>query len=143
MANDTSAGFKYRGRLSGGAPTIQDLLFKDTETLTKGDMVNLESGEVDLGATADTNFLGVVLETLAGTDSTTRIKVIVDADAIYGVYDANARLKGATLDLSGSTGAQTVTTSSNKEFVVIAESTAAEETLVVFNIGKHHNNKAQ
>jgi hypothetical protein len=27
--------------------------------------------------------------------------------------------------------------------VVWAESTATEETLVVFNVGKHHNNKAQ
>lgn len=141
---DTSLGFRYRGRISGGAPTVQDLLFKDTETLTKGDMVNLESGEVDLGATGDTNFLGMVLEVaVSGTDSTTRIKVIVDSDAIYGVYDANARLKGATLDIAGATGAQTIATSSNKEFVVYAESTAAQETLVVFNVGKHHNNKAQ
>lgn len=140
---DTSLGFRYRGRVSGGTPTIQDLLFKDTETLSKGDLVNLESGEIDLAATGDTNLLGLVLETQAGTDSTTRAKVIVDADAIYGVYDANARLKGATLDISGTTGAQTVATSSNKEFVVYAESTAAEETLVVINVGKHHNNKAQ
>lgn len=141
---DTSTGFRFRGRISGGAPTIQDLLFKDTETLTKGDLVNLESGEVDLAATADTNLLGMVLEVgVAGTDSTTKIKVIVDDDAIYGVYDANARLKGATLDIAGATGAQTVAASSNKEFVVYAPSTASEETLVVFNVGKHHNNKAQ
>lgn len=140
---DASAGFRFRGRISGGQPTIMDLLYKDTETLTKGDMVNLESGEIDLGATGDTNFLGVVMETQAGTDSTTRARVIVDDDAIYGVYDANARLKGATLDIAGATGAQTVATSSNKEFVVYAESTATEETLVVFNVGKHHNNKAQ
>lgn len=134
---DTSLGFRYRGRVSGGNPTIQDLLMKDTETLTKGDLVNLETGEVDLLAVGDTAALGVVLETVAGTDSTTRVRVIVDADAIYGVYDANARLKGATLDISGSTGAQTVTTSSSKNFVVYSESTASEETLVVFNIGKH------
>lgn len=140
---DTSAGFRYRGRISGGHPTIQDLTFKDTETISAGDMVNLETGEVDLGATADTNFLGIALETIAGTDSTTKIKCIVDADAIYGVYDANARVKGATLDLSGATGAQTVATSSNKEFVVFMDSSATEETLVVFNVGKHHNNKAQ
>ncbi len=140
---DTSLGFRYRGRKSGGAPTIQDLTFKDTETISKGDIVNLETGEVDLGATADTNLLGVALETVAGTDSTTKIKCIVDADAIYGVYDANARVKGATLDLSGATGAQTVATSSNKEFVVYMDSTAAEETLVCFNVGKHHENKAQ
>ena len=140
---DTSKGFRYRGRISGGPPTIQDLLCKDNETLSKGDMANLESGEIDLGATGDTNFLGVILETQVGVDSTTRYKVCVDADAIYGVYDANARLKGATLDIAGTTGAQTVATSSNKEFVVFAESAATEETLVVFNVGKHHNNKAQ
>lgn len=140
---DTSLGFRYRGRKSGGYPTIQDLTYKDTETLSKGDLVNLEAGEIDLGATGDTNFLGLVLETQAGTDSTTKAKVIVDDDAIYGVYDANARVKGATLDIAGATGAQTVAASSNKEFVVYMDSTAAEETLVVFNVGKHHANKAQ
>lgn len=140
---DTSLGFRYRGRKNGGEATIQNILCKDTETLSKGDMANLESGEIDLGAAGDTNFLGVILETQAGTDSTTRFKVIVDSDAIYGVYDPNARLKGATLDISGATGAQTVATSSGKEFVVFAESAASEETLVCFNTGKHHDNKAQ
>lgn len=138
-----ATGFTFRFRESGGAPTILDLLFKDTETLTKGDLVNLETGEVDLLAAGDTNGLGVVLETKAGTDSTTRIKVIVDVDAVYGVTDANARLLGATLDISGATGAQTVTTSSGKEFVVARESSATEETLVKFNTGKHAFNKAQ
>lgn len=140
---DTSKGFRYRGRRSGGDPTIQDLTFKDTETLTRGDMANLESGEVDLGAAGDTNFLGMVQETKAGVDSTTKIKVIVDDDAIYGVYDPVARVKGATLDITGTTGAQTVAASSGKEFVVWADSSADQETLVVFNVGKHHNNKAQ
>lgn len=140
---DTSLGFRFKFRICGAPPTIQDLLCKDTETLTKGDMANLESGEIDLGAAGDANFLGVILETQAGTDSTTRYKVIVDADAVYGVYDANARLKGAPLDIAGATGAQTVAASSGKEFVVYAESTATEETLVKFNVGKHVDNKAQ
>lgn len=140
---DTSKGFRYRGRRSGGAQTVQEFTFKDTETLSQGDMANLETGVVDLGATADANFLGVVMETKAGTTAVTRIKVCVDDDAIYGVYDANARLKGATLDIAGTTGAQTVATSSNKEFVVYAESAADEETLVCFNTGKHVDNKAQ
>jgi uncharacterized Zn finger protein len=139
---DTSAGFRFRYRLGGGAPTIQELTFKDSETLTKGDMLNLEAGEVDLGATSDALLVGVALETKAGTDSTTTLKVVTDVDAVYGVYDANARVKGATLDLSGATGAQTVTTSSNKEFVVVEASTASEETLVKFNIGKHTDNVA-
>jgi len=136
------AGFRFAYRLSGGAPTIQKLLFKDTETLTRGDMVNLESGEVDLLAAADTAGLGAVQETKAGTDSTTYIEVITDADAVYEVDDANARLKGATLDISGATGAQTVTTSSQKNFVVQAPSSATEPTLVRFNVGKHVDNVA-
>lgn len=137
------AGFTFRYRLSGGAPTVQVLKAKDTETLTKGDLLNLETGEVDLGATADTNLLGVCLDTAARTDSTTDVYVITDADAVYGVADANARVKGATLDISGATGAQAVAASSNKEFVVVAPSTATEETLVRVNVGKHADNKAQ
>jgi hypothetical protein len=139
---DTSAGFRFRYRLCGKPPTIQHLTFMDTENLTKGDMVNLESGEIDLAATGDTALVGAVKETKPGTDSTTTIDVITDADAVYGVYDPNARVKGATLDITGATGAQTVTTSSNKEFVVVEASTASEETLVRFNIGKHVGNVA-
>lgn len=137
------AGFTFRYRLSGGAPTIRVLKSKDTETITKGDMVNLESGEVDLAATADTGIYGAVLDTGARVDSTTDVTFIADDDAVYAVTDANARLEGATLDLTGATGAQGVTTSSNKEFVVVAPSSASEETLVRINVGKHPANKAQ
>jgi hypothetical protein len=115
------------------------LKFRDTETLTKGDMLNLESGEVDLGATNDSAFLGIALETVAGTDSTTEIRVMCDPLAIYSVYDANARVMGETLDLSGATGAQTVTTSSNADFIVIAPSTASERTLVMITAGNKWN----
>ena len=137
------AGLTFRYRTSGGAPTIQVLKAKDTETLTKGDLLNLETGEVDLGATGDANFLGVCLDTGARVDSTTDVTFISDDDAVYAVTDANARLLGATLDIAGATGAQGVATSSNKEFVVVAASTASQETLVRFNVGKHAANKAQ
>lgn len=138
-----ATGFAFRYRLSGGAPTLQVVKSKDTETLSAGDMLNLETGEVDLGAAADANFVGVCTQTVAAVDSTTDIEFIADADAVYGVADANARLKGATLDIAGTTGAQTVATSSGKEFVVVAPSSASEETLVRFNVGKHVDNKAQ
>lgn len=131
------AGFTFRYRLGGGAPTIQDLTFKDTETLTKGDLVNLETGEIDLAATGDTALVGVALETKAGTDSTTKLQVISDPDAVYAVVDNNARLIGATLDISGATGAQTVTTSSNQDVVVVANSSATEETLVMIKRNEH------
>jgi len=134
---DTLYGFRYEYRLSGDVPTVQKLYFKDTETLTKGDLLNAESGEVDLAATGDTNLLGIAIETKAGTDSTTQIEVIVDLDAVYSVYDPNARSIGATLDIAGTTGAQTVATSSNAEFIVVANSSASERTLVRINPAKH------
>jgi hypothetical protein len=137
------AGFKFAYRLSGGAPTIVTIKYKDTETLSFGDIVNLESGEADLGATGDTTLAGLVVSaTAAGTDSTTDAQVIIDPDAVYSVTDANARLLGATLDIAGTTGAMSVASSSNKEFVVMAPSSAAQETLVGFNVGKHFLNKA-
>lgn len=134
---DTSAGFRFRYRLSGAPPTIQTLTCKDNETLSRGDLANLESGEIDLAATNDTALVGAILETKVGVDSTTTYQVITDFDAVYGVYDANARAIGATLDITGTTGAQTVTTSSNVDVIVVANSTASEETLVMIAHGEH------
>jgi len=139
--SDTSLGFKYMGRLGNThGETVRKFLFKDTETLTKGDLVNLETGEVDLGATGDTAFVGMVLETKAGTDSTTEIEVIVDPDAVYAVYDANARAIGATLDIAGATGAMTVASSSNADLIVVGGTSADEWTLVMINHGSHFLN---
>lgn len=134
---DTSAGFRYRGRASGGPPTIMEFVAADAETLTKGDLVTLVSGELDLAATDDAGILGVCLETEACDGSADKVKVIVDVDAIYGVYDANARAKGAQLDISGATGAMTVATDSNHDLQVYAPSSATQETLVCIVHGSH------
>ncbi len=131
------AGFHFRFRESGSAPTVRTVTAKDNETLTKGDLLNLESGEADLAASGDTRLLGGCLETKTHTDSTTQTEVVVDDDAVYGVEDANARKLGDTLDITGATGAQTVTTSSNKDVVVVADSSATEETLVRTNPNRH------
>jgi len=134
---DTSAGFKYEGRLGGGPDLIRNFTFKDTETLTKGDLVNLESGEVDLGATNDAGFVGAARETKAGTDSTTEIECYWAPDAIYSVYDANARAMGATLDIAGTTGAMTIASSSSVDLIVVGGLGADERTLVMFAPGEH------
>lgn len=131
------AGFEFRFRESGGAPTIRTVVAKDTETLTKGDLLNLESGEVDLGATNDEALLGACQETKAHTDSTTSTEVIVDQDAVYGVTDANARKIGDPLDVSGATGAQAVASASNKDLIVVADSASTEETLVRIHPLRH------
>lgn len=137
---DESLGFKFEYRESGGDPTILDLLYKDAEILTKGDLLNLESGEVDLGATNDSALLGAAQETGLGVDSTTLMRVITDPDAVYSVFDENARLAGATLDIAGATGAMTVAATSNVDLLVVAPSTASERTFVKIAHGESWKN---
>lgn len=138
---DTSLGFRYRGRLHGDSnhPTIMELYSKNTATHTKGDLVMLDgvTGEILIAATNSKVILGVVNATVAATDSTTKVSVTVDEDAIYGVYDASARHINAPLDIAGATGAMTVAADSNHDLLVIAESAATEETLVMITHGAH------
>jgi hypothetical protein len=137
--------FYHAYNRSGGRPLILEITAKDTETLTEGDMLNLETGEIDLAATNDTDFVGVLVSAVnpdsyvAGTpgsisavDSVTKVKSIVNDDAVYSVVDANARLIGATLDIAGATGAQTVAASSNADFRCMSTKGAAEPSLVAF-----------
>ena len=144
--------FQHRYNLSGGPAIVLPFLFKDTETLTNGDLVNCETGEMDLGATNDTGFIGQFVGAedpsdsaisnpgvVAGTDSTTWGLAIVNPDAVYGVTDANARNAGATLDISGATGAMTVAASSNVDLIVVqSKKAAADETLVMIAHGEHY-----
>ena len=151
-------GFEWRYNVSGGRPLILTLAMKDTETLTRGDMLNIESGEVDLAATGDAALAGIFVGpenpedavdgkpgTLAGTDSTTIVKVIVNPDAVYAdANDTSARLAGATLDISGATGAQTVAASSNTEFVVVERKRqSSDETRLMICSSAHYLAKAQ
>ena len=154
MAN----GFEWRYNLSGGDPLIMKFVMKDSETLTRGDMLNIESGEVDLAATGDVALCGIFLGpddpddavdgkpgTVSGTDSTTEVLAIVNPDAVYAdTSDTSARLAGATLDIAGATGAQTVAASSNTEFVVVARKLqASDETLLQICSTSHYLAKAQ
>ena len=151
-------GFEWRYNVSGGRPLILTFLMKDSETLTRGDMLNIESGEVDLAVTSDAAIAGIFVGpenpndavdgkpgTLSGTDSTTIVKAIVNPDAVYAdANDTNARLAGATLDISGTTGAQTLAASSNTEFVVVERKRqSSDETRVMICSSAHYLAKAQ
>ena len=46
-------GFEWKYNVGGGRPLILTLLMKDTETLTRGDKLNVESREVELCSTGD------------------------------------------------------------------------------------------
>ena len=151
-------GFEWRYNISGGRPLILTFLMKDTETLTRGDMLNLESGEVDLMVTSDVAAVGIFVGpenpndavdgkpgTLSGTDSTTIIKAIVNPDAVYAdPNDTSSRLAGALLDISGTTGAQTIASASNNEFVVVERKRqSADETRVMLTAPTHYLSKVQ
>jgi len=151
-------GFDWRYNLSGGRPLILTFAMKDSETLTRGDLLNVESGEVDLAATGDAALAGIFVGPenpsdatdgspgiVAGTDSTTIVKVLVNPDAVYAdANDTSARLAGATLDVSGATGAQTVASSSNTEFVVVERKRqASDETRLMICSSAHYLAKAQ
>jgi hypothetical protein len=134
------AGFTYRLSHHGGNAMVQEWISADA-ALAIGDFVNQESGQADLAVTSDSSLIGAVIGAAdptkdvgtltAGTD---KILVVSNIDAVYGVADANARNASATLDIAGGTGAQTVATSSNAEFIVHAtKSNAADETLVRIN----------
>jgi hypothetical protein len=151
------AGFTFRYSLYGGRPLVLDFYMKDTETLTKGDLLNVETGEVDLAATGDTGLVGAFMGpkdpakakdgspgVVEGTDSTTIVEAIVSPDAVYGVVDSSARQPGALLDISGATGAQTVAASSNTEFVVVERKRqTSDETRVMIIPDAHLLIKAQ
>lgn len=124
-------GFEFAYTLSGSAPIIETIVVKASAVLTKGEMTNLETGEVDAGATADTAFVGPALEDCDNTADGLSVQVITNFDAVYRVTDANAREKGALLDLG--TGGLTVAAASNNDLIVVEKSTASEPTLVTFN----------
>jgi hypothetical protein len=151
-------GFEWRYNVSGGRPLILTFLMKDSETLTRGDMLNLESGEVDLMVTTDVAAVGIFVGpenpddatdgqpgVVSGTDSTTVVKAIVNPDAVYADRnDTSARLPGALLDISGATGAQTLASASNNEFVVVERKRqASDETRVMFTAPTHYLSKVQ
>tara|TARA_R110000824_G_scaffold68237_6_gene176631 strand:+ start:2036 stop:2488 length:453 start_codon:yes stop_codon:yes gene_type:complete len=149
------AGFIFAYNISGGRPLIYEFTMKDTETLTVGDLLNLESNEVDLAATNDAAMLGPLQGaadpddnvtgkpgSISGTDSTTKVRAIVNADAVLSDdSDANARLVGDPLDVGGATGAQGVAANSNTDFFILKDSAASENTLVKIANGEHWLNQ--
>ncbi len=150
------AGFLWKYNLSGGRPLIFEFTMASTETLTVGDLLNLQTGEADLAVTNDALLFGPVQGALdpadnvagspgqvSGTAATTVILAIVNADAVLGDdADANARVVGVNLDLAGATGAQGVAAAVNNDLFVVKDSAAAEDTIVKVAEGEHMYDQA-
>jgi hypothetical protein len=130
-------GFQFMGYITGQKePVIRKYKFADTETLTKGDAINVDtSGYVDLFATGgDVGLIGVANETVSGTTLVTEIEVILDFQGmgLWAIYDANARVEKAELDITGTTGAQTLSADGDSDVMVAFNSSATEPTVVRF-----------
>ena len=147
------AGFEWKYNVGGGEPLILSIFAKNTETLTKGDIGQADTGEVDLAVTSDASLIGEIVGAsdpadekssgvITAVNSTTKIKVIASPDAVYEVTDANARNMGDTLDISRATGAQGVAASANTEFVVVETSLSTEKTRVMIVGDSHYLAKA-
>lgn len=127
--------FEFAYTLDGSDPIIQEFVVKNAVVLSEGEFVNLESGEVDSGATNDAEFVGIAVSDVDNTSDGLTVRCIVNRYAVYKVTDANARTVGDTLDLAS--GAQGVTTSSNADFKVVRSSSATEPTYVMVTAGNH------
>ncbi len=116
---------------------ITPFVVKDAEEISIGQVLKLDitTGEVEGGTTADTTFAGVAVHAVDNTDDGLTVKVYRNPDIHYEVDDANARVAGAKLDLA--TGGLALAADSNSDFIVVADSTATEPTLVKFN-GTHY-----
>ena len=144
------AGFTWKYNLSGGRPLIHTLLTGTAEVYTQGDMLSISSGLTEISATNDTTFLGTfqgaadpsdMTDGSSGvmtTTSTTKIKAIVNSDAVYETADASDRLYAITLDGAGTTGARTVAATSNADFTVVEDKRqSSDPTRLMVTPGEH------
>lgn len=133
-----ASGFWWAGSLDRSEPIKAPYVVKDEAVLSKGEMLNLESGEADAGATNDKGFIGIAVHSVDNTLDGETVNAIMNPLAIYGVVDANARAAGTLLDIA--TGGMGVTTSTNADLIVVYDCTADEPTLVAFN-NSHYLNR--
>jgi hypothetical protein len=124
-------GFVFAYTLDGSTSRAVEYPIKDTVVLSKGQLCNLESGEVDGAATGDSTLVGPAQDDVDNTNDGETVRCIINPGAVYRVTDNNARLAGASLDIA--TGGLGVTTASNNDLTVVESSTATEPTLVTFN----------
>jgi RNA polymerase primary sigma factor len=130
-------GFHFRYCISGSPPTTRRHTPSRERALVPGDMASLVGGVAALAATGDRVFLGCVSERVASPEP--HINVVVTEDAVYAVADRHARSVGASLDLAGGSGEQTVSEPVNNDFEVVADSTPDQETLLRIAFGRHYD----
>lgn len=130
------AGIRCIGVLGGGNPRIGKFTVKNADTFAIGEMAILTSNEAAEGTSDAPAFIGLAVEAVDNTADGESIRCILDPFAVYAYKDGTAHAAGATLDLGSD--AKSLATSSNADFTVIEDNTAAEDVKFIITPGEHY-----
>ncbi|HWF35075.1 MAG TPA: sigma-70 family RNA polymerase sigma factor [Solirubrobacteraceae bacterium] len=86
----------------------------------------------------DEGIVGAALEDWDGSETRSRLEVIIDSDAVYAISDPGGRTVGGSVDVAGEPGAQRVVDSVEGDLEVVGQRAAALETLVRICDAKHY-----
>lgn len=109
MANlDNPNGFKVAYTLSGGPPARIWYPIAASQTLHKGDMVYLSSGQVTIATSSTTSLLGVIDQDCSGLPANTLVPVLVgDGNTVFEGQcsgSSSYALLGTAVGIEGTTG---------------------------------------
>ena len=121
------AGFTFKYMLGGGVVYLTSFVVKTAESISKGDICKITSGEAENADTSDTTVFGVAAN---DADAGETVK-LYPPDSVYAVVDASARSCGDALDISGTSDG--VAAKVNDDMIVVRNSTASEDTLVMLH----------
>lgn len=121
------AGFRFKYMVNGGVVYLTSFTVKTGESISKGEMCKITSGDAELADTSDTTIFGVAAN---DADAGETVK-LYPPDSVYGVVDANGRSCGDAIDLNATSDG--LATAANDDFVVVRNSTDSEDTLVTLH----------
>lgn len=121
------SGFRFKYMLNGGVVYLTSFTVKTGESITKGDMCKITSGEAEPADTSNTTLFGVAAN---DADAGETIK-LYPLDSVYAAVDANSRSCGDVLDLNGTSDG--LATAVNDDIIVVRNSTDSEDTLVTLH----------
>ena len=121
------AGFVFKYMLGGGVVYLTGFTVKTGETITKGMMCKITSGEAEPSDSADTSMFGVAANDAAAGET---VK-LYPPDSVYAIVDASARSCSDCLDLAA--GSAGITTKTNADFVCVRNTSASDDSLVALH----------
>ena len=121
------AGFIFKYMLGGGVVYLTSFTVKAEESINKGDMCKITSGEAEPADTSDATMYGAA----ANDADAGEIVKLYPPDSVYAVVDANARSCADVLDLSNTSNG--VAAKSNDDLIVVRNSGASDDTLLTLH----------